>query len=151
MDLEASNSADSSLLLPSCGELERSLSQAIQSHYRQLLGQLPKQVICHLFGQELVVILQNSTTQVERFLSQKGRSELLLQLRQTIDRQLKQSITRVIETILSVDVQDIMVDTSLNLEQTGIIAVLSKTPAVRNPECVPRTPAYKRAAKQKMR
>ena len=163
MNPEASNNADSSLILPSCGELEsslilpscgeleRSLSQAIQNHYRQLLGHLPKKVICHLFGRELVIILQSSATQVERFLSQEGRSELLFQVRQTIDQQLKQSVAQVIEAILAVDVKDIMVDTSLSLEQTGVIAILSKTPAVRNPDHIPKTPAYRKTAKQKVR
>lgn len=135
---------------PTAGELERRLSQKIQTLYRQRLGHLPTTVMCHLFGQELVIIIKNSTTQVERYLSNKGASDLSLEVREILDQRIKQEITNQIESILQVEVRGIMIDTSSGLACTGIIAALSQTPNVRNPDSVPKTSAYKQAHRKRV-
>jgi len=134
---------------PTVGELERRLSQKIQALYGQRLGQSSAAVLCHLFGQELVIILENSTTQVERYLSHRGASGLSLEVRDVLDQRLKQEIAHVIESILHINVRGMLIDTSAGLQRTGIIAALSNTPAVRNPDALPKTTAYKQARRKR--
>ncbi|MEO0348439.1 MAG: Na-translocating system protein MpsC family protein [Cyanobacteria bacterium P01_A01_bin.15] len=141
----------SDLLTPSCGELERQLSQKIQTLYKQHLGQRPTRVTCHLFGQELAIIIESSTTQIEQLLSCQGASGLSSEVSRAVNQRLKQDITRLIESILQIGVQGILIDTSIELERTGIIALLAETPTVRNPELVPKTSAYKQARKRRLR
>lgn len=134
---------------PTVGELERCLSQKIQALYGQRLGQSSATVLCHLFGQELVIILENSTTQVERYLSHRGASSLSLEVRGVLDQRLKQEIASLIESILHVSVRGILIDTSAGLQRTGIIAALSNMPDVRNPDALPKTAAYKQARRKR--
>lgn len=134
---------------PTVGELERCLSQKIQALYRQRLGQSSTAVLCHLFGQELVIILENSTTQVEKYLSHRGASGLSLEVREVLNQQLKQEIANLIESILHINVRGMLIDTSTGLERTGIIAALSETPSVCNPDTLPKTTAYKQARRQR--
>lgn len=141
----------SNMLTPSCGELERQLSQKIQTLYKQHLGQRPTRVTCHLFGQELAIIIDSSTTQVEQLLSCQGAPGLSSEVRRTVNQRLKQDITRLIESILQVGVQDTLIDTSIEMGRTGIIALLTATPIVRNPELVPKTSAYRQARKRRLR
>ncbi|MEM1251850.1 MAG: Na-translocating system protein MpsC family protein [Cyanobacteria bacterium P01_H01_bin.21] len=132
------------------GELERCLSQKIQALYGQRLGQSSVSVLCHLFSQELVIILENSTTQVEKYLSSRGASSLSLEVREILDQRLKQEIANLIKSVLCVDVRGMLIDTSIGLGRTGIIAALSETPSVRNPDAVPKTAAYKQARRKKV-
>lgn len=135
---------------PTVGALERSLSQKIQTLYGQRVGQPSTTVLCHLFGQELVIILDNSTTQVEKYLSHRGASNLSTQVRDVLDQRLKQDITDLIKSVLHVDVRGMLIDTSAGLGRTGMIAALSDTPTVRNPAAVPKTTAYKKARRKKV-
>ncbi|MGD1857818.1 MAG: DUF2294 domain-containing protein [Leptolyngbyaceae cyanobacterium] len=132
------------------GELERLLSQNIQALCRRCLGQQPTNVLCHLFGQELVIILENSRTLVEQCLSDKGASDLSLEVRQILNQHLKQEINALVESILQVSVRGLLIDTCTGLERTGIIVALSDTPLVRNPNRIPKTPAYKQARRKEM-
>lgn len=143
------NSLKSKKVLPTVGELERDLSQKIQAMYVQRLGQLPTKVICHLFGQNVVVILENSMTPVERYLVQQ--QALSLEIRKTVHQRLKQDISELIESILDVHVTGMLIDTSTELQQTGLIVALSDIPNVRNQGLIPKTLAYRRAYKRRDR
>lgn len=142
------NSCKSTIALPTVGELERDLSQTIRTLYGQRLGQLPTKVICHLFGRNVVVILENSMTPVEHYLSQQR--DLFLEVRKTLNQQIKQDISELIESILNVHVTGILIDTSPELNQTGLIVTLSDTPNVRNRGLIPKTPAYKQAYRRRL-
>lgn len=64
----SSSQAQTPPVLPSCGELERSVGQALQKTYRQTLGHLPTRVSCHLFADKLSIWIENSLTPVESIL-----------------------------------------------------------------------------------
>ena len=148
-DNGGTSNQDVSTSLPTSGELERSLSQRVQSLYGQKLGQMPKRTVCHLFGQELVLVLEDSTTQIEQFLEHEGAAPLMLEVRDAVEQRLKQEIVQIIESILQVSVRGIMVDSATGIGRTGIVAVLSQTPSVRNPESIPKTEPYKQARKRR--
>lgn len=143
------SSLKSNMALPTVGELERNLSQRIRALYGQRLGQLPTKVICHLFSQKVVIILENSMTPLEQYLSQQQASDLSLEIRKTVNQQIKQDISELIESVLDVHVIGMLIDTSTELNQTGLIVALSDTPNARNKGLIPKTRAYKRSYKRR--
>ena len=168
--------------LPSCGELERRVGQALQKAYRQSLGHLPSRVTCHLFANKLSVWIENSITPVESILllrdsSNKdssvketqvvgemqfeiqsedlqtavnfdSRSRRVYQMRQTLNKALRPRLSQVIADCLGVDVVALLSDTCYEESCTSIVALLSDTPAVRNPERVPKTAASRSASRR---
>lgn len=162
--------------LPSCGELERSVGQALQKAYRQYLGHLPSRVSCHLFANKLSIWIENSLTPVESILlasstessengsspdSDGGRSvqflsqnleecqlgqdssngRYLQEVRVAIDRAMRRRLSQIIEDCLGVSVTTIITGTCYDQRCTSLSVMLSDTPAVRNPERVPKTTA----------
>ena len=61
-----------------------------------------------------------------------------MQVRADLDQALRPQIKRLIEEVLQIEVLDLLGDATLDTGRTGIIAVLSRTPDVRNPEAIPK-------------
>ena len=120
------------------GQLERELSQRLQALYRDQLGQRPTKAICQVFGSKVAIVLEGSVTQPEQLLAEEGQTELAEQVRADLDQALRPRIQQLIEEVLQVNVLDLLSDATLDTGRTGIIAVLSSTPVVRNPEAIPK-------------
>jgi uncharacterized protein YbcI len=123
--------------IPTRGQLERTLAQRIQSFYRNQLGHRPSKVSCQLFEQKLVIIIEDAVTPAEHLLAQQGQEELAEQVRSTLDEVTQPQIKESIEEVLRVEVIDLLSDATLETSRTGIIAILSANPQVRNPESIP--------------
>lgn len=123
---------------PTRGQLERTLSQRIQSFYRDRLGHQPSKVTCQLFDEKLAIILENSITNAEELLIEEGQQELAQQVRTNLDDAIKPKLIALIEEILQVEVTDLLSDSTLETGRTGTIAVLANTPEVRNLESIPK-------------
>jgi uncharacterized protein YbcI len=117
---------------PTSGQLERTLSQKIQAFYRDSLGHKPSKVTCQLFKCKLAIIIENSITPAEELLAVKGNEELAATVRSSLDDVLKPQLKSLIEEILNVEVVDLLSDATLETGRTGIIAILSDLPQVRN-------------------
>lgn len=124
--------------LLTCGQLERNLCQAIQAFYRQHLGHQPSKVTCQFFDSKLAIIIEDSITNAEQILVDEGKSDLAKKVRSNLDDAIQPELKGLIEKIAEVGVIDILSDATLNTGRTGIIAVLSHTPQVRNPENIPK-------------
>lgn len=125
--------------LPTRGQLERNLSQTIQKLYRQKLEHTPSKVTCQLFGSQLAIVIEDALTAVEKTLLDVGQeTETVKQLSSTIDDIIESELKNLVETILSVKVNDILFDTALETGRTGIIVILDRLPEVRNPESIPK-------------
>lgn len=120
------------------GQLERELSQRLQALYREHLGQRPSKATCQVFDSKVAIVLEGSVTQPEQLLAEEGQTELAEQVRSDLDQALRPKIQQLIEDVLHVEVLDLLSDATLNTGRTGIIAVLSNTPTVRNPEAIPK-------------
>lgn len=120
------------------GQIERTISQKMQALYKQYLGHQPSKVTCQLFDSKLAVIMENSVTQPEQLLIEEGSADLAEKVRADLNRAIEPQIKVLIESVLEVDVLDLLSDATLDTARTGIIAVLSQTPAVRNPEAIPK-------------
>jgi uncharacterized protein YbcI len=117
---------------PTRGQVERTLAQRIQALYREQLGHQPSKVSCQLNDRNLVIVLEDSITQPEQLLAHTGRQQLAEQVRSDLDDAIKPQIKELIEEILNVHVIELLSDATLETGRSGIIAVLSNTPDVRN-------------------
>jgi uncharacterized protein YbcI len=123
---------------PTRGQLERTLSQRLQALYREQLGHQPGKITCQLFDEKVAIILENSITQPEQVLADRGQSELAEQVRSQLDEAIQPQLKELIEEVLGVPVLDLLSDATLETGRTGVIAVLEMTPEVRNPDAVPK-------------
>jgi uncharacterized protein YbcI len=117
---------------PTRGQIQRTLAQRIQALYRDQLGHQPSKVTCQLSDSNLTIILENSITQPEQLLAQTGRQELAEQVRSDLDEAIQPQLKTLIEDILNVEVVELLSDATLETGRTGIIALLTDTPNIRN-------------------
>jgi uncharacterized protein YbcI len=117
---------------PTRGQIQRTLAQRIQALYREQLGHQPSKVTCQLSDSNLTIILENSITQPEQLLAQIGRLELAQQVRSDLDEAIQPQLKTLIENILNVEVVELLSDATLKTGRTGIIALLTDTPNIRN-------------------
>ena len=120
------------------GQLERSISQKVQALYKQHLGHQPSKVTCQLFDSKMAIILENSITQPEQLLIEEGKMDLVEKIHDDLNQALRPQIKALIESILDVEVLDLLSDAAIDTARTGIIVVLSSTPNVRNPDALPK-------------
>lgn len=109
---------------PTRGQLERSLSQQIQKLYREALGHSPSKVTCQLRDDQLTVVIDSSLTQPEQLLLQGYDTERVEQLRSDLDNLVRPKLTAIVEATLGQEVVDLMSDTTLETERTGLVIVL---------------------------
>lgn len=129
---------------PTRGQLERQLSQRIQAWYRTQLGHQPSKVTCQLFDDALAILLEDAVTQPEQLLVDNGQEELAEQVRSNLDEVIQPHLKTLIEEVINVKVVEILSDAKLNSGRTGMIAVLSETPQVRNPTAIPKGKPFRK-------
>lgn len=118
---------------PTRGQIERTIAQRIQALYREVLGHQPSKVTCQLCDQNVVLLLEDSITQPEQLLAETGKHELAQQVRVDLDDAIQPQIKALIEEILNVPVVDLLMDATLQTGRTGMIAILTDAPDIRNP------------------
>ncbi|SRR5579883_2740868 len=117
--------------LPTRGQLERTLSQRIQALYRNQLGHRLSEVDCNILDTKIAIVLEQSVTQPEQILAGKGNSELAAAVHSELDDAIQPQLKELIEEVMGVSVVDFFSDVTLQTERTGIIAVLSEAPQLR--------------------
>ncbi len=120
------------------GQLERKISQEIQSFYHDYLGHRPSRVTCQIFDAKLAIILEDSFTKVEKILIDEGKIDLAGNVRSTLDNAIQSQLRQLIEKFTEVEIVDFLSDFTVSTGRTGIITVLSDTPQVRNPNSIPK-------------
>lgn len=117
---------NSEVSAPTRGQLERYLSQQIQKLYRECLDHSTGKVGCQLFKDKLVIIIEKALTQPEQLLLEKnGDKDLVEQVRADLDAAIRPKVVGVVEQILDRKVSDLISDTTLDTERSGIIVILS--------------------------
>lgn len=114
------------------GEMERNLSQSVQAFYRNQLGCKTDKVSCHIINEQVAIAIYNPITHVEKFLNTPGDRDFIQDLRDRIDTIVKNELLSVMETILGVQVVALTIDTTLDNNLTGIVALLAKSPKLRD-------------------
>jgi uncharacterized protein YbcI len=113
------------------GQLERTISQRLEALYRSQLGHRPAKVICHIFDEKIVIVLEDAVTPPEQLLISSGQEDLAVQVRADLDKALQPQIVQLIEEVLGVTVQDLLSGAKLETGRTGTIAFLASSPQVR--------------------
>lgn len=124
------------MLLPTIGQLERKLSQRIQTLYHDLLGRRPNKIACHFFDEKILITLESSVTKAEQTLANSGQENLAEQVRSDLDEIIQPQLRDVIEEVVRVAVLDLLQDTTLETGRTGIVVFLEQVPEVRNPGAI---------------
>lgn len=118
---------------PTRGQLERALSQRIQSLYRTQLEHQPSRVTCQIFDEKIAIVLENSITKPEQLLLNSGQEELAGQVRIELDEVLEPQLKALIEEVVGVAVIDLLSNAKLSTGRSATVAILAQTPQVRNP------------------
>jgi len=118
-------------ILSTRGQLERQLSQTLQSLYRQQFGHLPSKIVCHLFDDKLAIVAEDTITDVEKMLLGNAQANLAYNVRSVIDKAFTIEIEKIIVDILKVEIIDSICDSVLDTGYVGIIVFLSDCPQVR--------------------
>ena len=131
--------------LPTYGQLERELSQTISQLYREELGRSPSKTTCKFVSNNLAIVIEDSLTAIEQVLADTQESnDTIGELNSAINQVIRAKIKATIEQVLSVEVKDILFDTSIQTKRASAIATLSKIPQVRNPESIPKNRSSKK-------
>ncbi|KAI9132319.1 DUF2294 domain-containing protein [Acaryochloris sp. CCMEE 5410] len=134
---QSNNSADSHLL--TCGEQERAIVQGIQSFWFRHLSHRPQRITCQLFSNSVAIVIEDSVTLPEQFLVTRDKAATAQMARQAIHKFLRPQLSVLLEKILGTKVLVLFCDTTLAEKCTGVVAVLAQSPAVRNPESIPKS------------
>ncbi len=118
---------------PTRGQLERTLSQRIESLYRSQLEHKPSKVVCQIFDEKIAIILEDSITQPEQILVNNGQQDLAEKVRSELDEALQPQLKALIEEIVGVSVIDLLSNAKLETGRSATIAILAESPQFRNP------------------
>ena len=118
---------------PTRGQLERTLSQRIESLYRSQLEHKPSKVVCQIFDEKIAIILEDSITQPEQILVNNGQQELAEKVRSELDEALQPHLKALIEEIVGVSVIDLLSNAKLETGRSATIVILAESPQFRNP------------------
>jgi uncharacterized protein YbcI len=116
---------------PTRGQLERTLSQRIQALYRTQLEHQPSRVVCQIFDEKIAIILEDSITQPEQLLVNKGQEELAEKVRSELDDALQPQLKELIEEVVGVAVIDILSNSKIETGRAATVAILANPPQVR--------------------
>ncbi|MGD1918491.1 MAG: DUF2294 domain-containing protein [Pleurocapsa sp.] len=116
---------------PTAGQLERNISQRLSTLYGNQVGHRPSKVDCHLFGNKLVISLENVITPVEKLLLETKSSNLEVNIRTLIDGTIKPKLKELVEEIFQVGVTLCLYETSIDADYAGAIIVLEDKPKTR--------------------
>lgn len=118
---------------PTRGQVERTLSQRIQSLYRTQLEHKLSKVTCQIFDEKIAIILEDSVTQPEQLLANNGQAKLAEQVRSELGEALEPQLKALIEEVVGVNVVELLSDAKLETGRTATVAILAAKPEVRNP------------------
>lgn len=126
-----------STYLPTYGQLERDLSQRILKLYREEIKHFPGKITCSFFSNYLVVVIEDSLTTLEKTLMDEGKAnEIVRNFNSAINDLIKSKLRIAIEEVLTVEVGNILFDSSLKTQHTGAIVTFNQLPLVRSRKSV---------------
>lgn len=106
--------------------LEQQIEERVQHWYTNHLGHTHVKVCCHIFGNKLMIVLDEAVTQPERLLVASGRLDFAQQMHTALDQILRLHLQQTIESLTQVRIVDLLTATQLDTERTSIVAILSE-------------------------
>ena len=114
------------------GEMERNLSQSVQAFYRRKLGCRTEKVSSHILNEQVAIAIKNPITPLEKLLNDSVDDDFVRDLRHRVDNLIKQELVSTIEEVLGVEVIALTINTTIDNNLTGIVALLSHKPQLRD-------------------
>ena len=117
------------------GQVQRTLSQKVQKLYKNQIGHAPGKVNCQIVNNTVTLIAEDSLTKLEQLLLEGENAQGtpiqvdVEQMRSDLDKAIRPALIDTLEKILSVEVIDILSDTTLETGRTAIVVVLSEAPS----------------------
>lgn len=118
--------------LPTRGQLERQLSQTLQTTYRQQFGNQIGKITCNLLSDKVAIVAEDTVTKVEKVLLDNDRVDLANELRSVINKIFKTQIKQTVADIMQVEVVDIVCDSTSSSGHLGALVLLNNTPHIRS-------------------
>lgn len=118
-------------ILPTRGQLERQLSQTLQSIYREQFGHPIGKITCHLFKNKVAIVAEDTVTKIEKILLDNSQLDLAHGLRSIISKTFAVQIKQAIGNILQVEVMDLISGSSLDSGYLGVLVFLNNAPEIR--------------------
>ena len=117
--------------LPTCKQLEKSLSQNIRAFYVREINHPPQNIICRLFSRYIAISADEVLTPLECSLWKSGKEELTIEIRSEINDIFKPKLTSVIEETLNIKVEEILSNVTFESNRLGTLVILSQAPLYR--------------------
>lgn len=109
-------------------KLKTQLSERIKSIYQSHLGHQPGEITYQIFPDKLVIVMENSVTRTEKFLSQNDQEKLAREIRVVLNKVFQSQWIELIETSMEVTIVDFLFDTTISTGRTGAIAIFDLDP-----------------------
>lgn len=100
------------------------MSQSIQKLYREQLGHSTGKITCQLRDDNLTVVIESSLTQPEQVLLEGSEASQVEKIRANLDEAVRPKVIEIVQKTLNRPVVDILSDTTLETERTGLVIVL---------------------------
>jgi uncharacterized protein YbcI len=108
--------------------LEQVLPQHIQALYLNQIGQETGRVTCRLFDRQLIIIIENTVTKLEKLLLRSGQETLARQIRWNLEDIIRPSFRKLVGEVINTPVADLLLSTHLDTGHTSAIALLAEAP-----------------------
>ncbi|MGK7948474.1 MAG: DUF2294 domain-containing protein [Xenococcaceae cyanobacterium] len=116
---------------PTAGQIERSISQKINTLYHHQLAHRASKVDCHLFDNKIIIFGEEVITPIEKILLEASSIDLVHQVRTLLDSSIKTKLEELIEEIVGVKVKKCIYNTDLGTNSTIAIIILAHAPKLR--------------------
>jgi uncharacterized protein YbcI len=116
---------------PTVGQLERDISQKINTLHHNELGHRASKINCHLFDKKIIILCEDVITPIEKILLEASSLHLIHQVRRFLDSAIKIKIEELIETIVQVKVNNCIYNTTIETASSVGIVMLANSPQVR--------------------
>lgn len=107
---------------------EQLISESIRRWYHDRLNHDLGAITCCLIDQKVVIVVEQTITQPEKFLAECGQAHLAEQIRLNVDEAIESHLIALVERVTQTAVVDLLISTRIETERTGGIAVLAEIP-----------------------
>lgn len=116
---------------PTVGQLERNISQKINSLFYNQFAYRASKVDCHLLDNKLTIFCEEVMTPTEKVLLEAETNHLIYQVRSYIDPLIKTKIEKLVEEIVQIKVSNCIYHTDIDTNSSVGVIMLADSPQVR--------------------
>lgn len=112
---------------PIAASLEQRIAEQIRQLYRTQLGQMPDQVICQLFRNKIMILIEGGLTAPELLLLDQHHTPLVQQVRDCLQQILRPKVKSIIEQTSGISLTDLLTAVHLETNRISLVAILDES------------------------